>query len=125
MPLQPLRQPTRPMRCALVAWLAFVLVAVNLLGTVHRVAHAGNFGLLGASSGEQRIRGVERSLFDAHSDLGSCERYDQLSVGAALPCVASTPVLPAPQRHFAPLVERAAPTLRRAAAQARGPPLAV
>ncbi len=125
MPPHPHARPNRPMRCALAAWLAVVLVAVNGLGAVHRVAHAGSFERIVAAGSEQAgVSGVG-SLFESHADLGSCERYDQLSFGAAFACVAATLELPAPGRVLAARVERAAPTLRREAAQARGPPMAV
>ena len=120
MPTPPRRHsPPRSTRWAFAALVAAALVVANLLGVVHRVAHA-----VRASNATAGVVDAAwpQALFDAHRDAGSCDLYDQLSHGPAAPCAPAPSIaLPLPER-YAEAGRYAAAALQRDAVRARGPP---
>ncbi|MDM0018063.1 hypothetical protein [Variovorax saccharolyticus] len=77
---------TRTLLCAL----AFALWAATTLGLLHRTLHGSPPATAAAVAGAQADPAAHAhgltALFGAHSDA-ECRLYDQLSHGAAAPCV--------------------------------------
>ncbi len=105
--------------------LALALWLAATLGLVHRTAHdpGAAHAVAASSSGEAHAPHGMLALFGAHTDA-ECRLYDQLSSGAAAPCVPPVALpLVLPAATFAWL-EGQALVRRVALFEARGPPSA-
>lgn len=110
------RLPPPPLHRLLAAWLVCAMLLVQMLGLVHRIAHA--HGPSHATHDHGRIE----ALFDHHHDLGDCQIFDQLSHadGAGFAFVEPGAMPPAPPP--APALQALQLAAQAAGYLARGPP---
>lgn len=109
------------LRRALLAWLAFALVAAQSLAFMHRVVHGPQAQLSSVSQVSQTHASWTAALFANHDDDSSCRLFDALGHDAAPS--APVVVLPLALPAFTLLLQQHECIFRFSALfDARGPP---